>query len=200
MSGGRGMTGEAEEIILASASPRRKELLERCGLSFRVLTAGVDEEPLPAEAPEAMVRRLAASKAAAISSSFPHAWVIGADTTVVLNGEVLGKPRDAEDAARMLGAMQAGEHEVWGGIAVQHGARGLAREAACVTRVRFAPLAMHEIALYIASGEPMDKAGAYAIQGRGMQFVQSISGSYSNVVGLDVVVLLQMLRSMGAAV
>ena len=186
------------KLVLASASPRRSELLAAAGLRFEIAAADIDEQPLPGEPPEALVRRLAAAKAEAVANRFPHAWVVGADTVVVLDDEALGKPRDAAEACAMLQRLQGREHAVWGGLALHHGERGIVVNTVRVTKVRFAALRPHEIEAYVATGEPMDKAGAYAIQGRGGQFVEAIEGSYSNVVGLDVAELLKLLRSLQA--
>lgn len=184
-------------IILASASPRRRELLERSGVPFETAPADVDEASLPGEAPDAMVRRLAEAKARAIVSRYPEAWIIGADTVVVQDGRVFGKPADRADARAMLTALQGRDHVVWGGFAVLSGRDGRAISEAHATTVRFAPMAADEIERYLDTDEPMDKAGAYAIQGYGGQFVESIEGSYSNVVGLNLAALLRVLKAAG---
>jgi septum formation protein len=164
------------ELILASGSPRRRELLEGLGVRFTVRPVDLDESPLPGEAPRDYVLRLAVEKAAAASGEL----VLAADTTVVVDGEILGKPRDDEDARRMLRLLSGREHSVLTGIAL-----GKAAEVD-ETLVRFAPLSEAEIDWYVATGEPRDKAGAYAIQGLGSLFVESVEGSYSNVVGLPI--------------
>jgi septum formation protein len=145
-----------------------------------------------------MVERLAKIKAAAVADSAHGSYVIGADTTVALAGEILGKPESFEDACRMLALIQGTTHEVWGGIAVLHREKALERVWSHVTTVKMRPMNVHEISRYVASGEPMDKAGSYAIQGLGLQFVESISGSYSNVVGLNIASLMVALGEVGA--
>jgi len=153
--------------VLASASPRRRELLAGLGLRFAVRAAAVDESPLRGETPAACVRRLAAAKAAARAGA--GELVLAADTVVVLDGRMLGKPRDPADARRMLGSIAGREHTVLTGVALHEGARGGARgrreSAVETTRVRMAPMDAAEIAWYVATGEPLDKAGAYAVQG-----------------------------------
>lgn len=169
------------ELILASGSPRRRELLEGLGVRFKVRPVDLDESPLLGEAPGDYVLRLAIEKAAARVE--PGELVLAADTTVVVDGEILGKPRDDDDACRMLRLLAGREHAVLTGIAL-HGS-GKAAEVD-ETLVRFAPLSPAEIDWYVATGEPRDKAGAYAIQGLGSLFVEGVEGSYSNVVGLPV--------------
>ena len=183
------------QLILASASPRRAELLRQAGIGFEVMPADVDEQVLPREAPEAYVRRVAESKAAAIAARAPRALVLGADTTVVVGKEILGKPVDEADARRMLQALSGRTHEVLTAVTLAGGAEpaGLATRVA-TTAVEFAAMTGDEIDWYVATGEPMDKAGAYAIQGRASRFVTRIAGSYSNVVGLPVAVVYDLLR------
>lgn len=171
-------------VVLASASPRRQELLTAAGYSFTVHTADVDETPRPGEAPDHYVARLAEAKARAVLARRPEALVLGADTTVVVDGDILAKPADAADAARMLRRLQGRAHEVLTGVALV--SAGWSRVDVAATRVWFAPMTAAEIDAYVASGEPMDKAGAYAIQGRAARYVTRIEGSYSNVVGLPV--------------
>lgn len=171
-------------FVLASASPRRQELLAAAGYAFTVQTADVDETPLAGESAEAYVARLAEAKARAVLARRPDALVLGADTTVVVDGDILAKPADAADAARMLGRLQSRAHEVLTGVALV--SARWSRVAVAATSVWFAPMTAAEIEAYVASGEPMDKAGAYAIQGRAARYVTRIEGSYSNVVGLPV--------------
>ena len=172
------------QFVLASASPRRAELLRSAGFTFTVASADIDETPQPAEPADRYVRRLAEAKARAAADRHPGAVGLGADTTVVVDGDILGKPVDAADAAAMLRRLQGRAHEVMTGVAVVAG--GQVRVELATTRVWFAVMAEHEIAAYVASGEPMDKAGAYGIQGRAACYVTRIDGSYSNVVGLPV--------------
>lgn len=171
-------------LVLASGSPRRRELLLGLGLSFTVRPADVDETPRQREDPAGYVVRLAEEKAAAITR--PGELVLAADTTVVLDGEILGKPADVEDAHRMLGKIAGREHEVLSGVALWEASRGARAAALERTRVKMAPLSSEEICWYVETGEPMDKAGSYAVQGLGSMFVQEVFGSYTNVVGLPI--------------
>jgi septum formation protein len=182
-------------LILASASPRRRELLEAAGLSIVVDPLDVDESAASGESAAAYVTRLAELKAAAGLVRHRFDVVLGADTTVVVDGEILGKPSNEPDAARMLRRLSGRSHEVLTGVAIVHS--GGSRTWTERTLVWFAPLLDEEIAWYVASGEPMDKAGAYAIQGLASRFIPRIEGSYSNVVGLPVATVLQNLREMG---
>ena len=170
-------------LVLASGSPRRAELLRQAGIRFEVSVPDVDETLHPGEAPEAYVRRLAAAKARHVAASHPGRPVLGADTTVVVDGQVLGKPYDAADAARMLGQLSGRSHLVLTGVCLI-GPAGETRIDAAVTTVEFRALQAAEIGEYVDSGEPMDKAGGYAIQGIAGAFVVKLVGSYSAVVGL----------------
>ncbi len=182
-------------LILASSSPRRAELLHAAGFEFDVVAPTVDERIEPRESPAAYVERLAHAKAFAVSREKPGAVVLGADTTVVLDGRMLGKPADEREAEDMLAALSGRVHDVLTGVAVWRGTQRVGEVA--VTRVRFLQLAPDEVAWYVASGEPRDKAGAYAIQGLAARFVDSIEGSYSNVVGLPVATVYRLLRGVG---
>jgi septum formation protein len=185
-------------LVLASASPRRLDLLRAAGIACVVDPADTDESVLPGEHPDAYARRVACEKARAVCARHPGEWVIGADTVVVVGAEILGKPVDGADAARMLRLLAGRTHDVLTGIAVCQGSRMAAHVE--TTHVRFANLGDSEIAWYVASGEPMDKAGAYAVQGLASCFVDAIDGSYSNVVGLPVARVCRMLRELGADV
>lgn len=189
------MYHSAVRLILASASPRRSELLRAAGYTFDVVPADVDERPLCGESPEAYVRRVALDKARAVAACFPDAVVLAADTCVVIDGLILGKPSDAADGSRMLRLLSGRTHEVLTGVAVT-GPAGTRVEASC-SHVAFAPLTDGEIAWYLASGEPADKAGGYAIQGLASRFVEQVDGSYSNVVGLPVAVVYRLLCEQG---
>jgi septum formation protein len=186
------------QIILASGSPRRHELLAQAGVSFEIKVSGCDETPVPGETAQEMVERLALVKAEAVAAHYPDAYVIGADTTVYIHGESLGKPTSVEEAHSMLHTIQGKTHEVWGGIAVVCASAKLAKCWSHVTSVTMRPMQDVAIRDYVATGEPLDKAGAYAIQGIGLQFVDRIEGSYSNVVGLNIAVLMEKLRQLGA--
>jgi septum formation protein len=173
-------------LVLASSSPRRRELLTQAGFSFDVHPAHIPEEPYPGEEPIAYVTRLALEKAQVVYRELgdPQAVVLGADTTVTLDEHILGKPEDAADAARMLRLLSGRTHRVLTGVAVVSARHTEA--AAEVTAVSFRALTEEEIAAYIATSEPMDKAGAYAIQGRAARWIPHIEGCYFNVVGLPI--------------
>lgn len=174
-------------MILASASPRRRELLAAAGLVFEVRPAEVDETPGPQEPPRRYALRVATAKALAVEGE----RVLAADTIVVLDGEILGKPTDATDAAQMLRRLAGRAHTVMTAVVLREGRR--LRRRLIRTRVHFRPLSEVEIAAYVATGEPLDKAGAYGIQGRGGALVDRVSGSYTNVVGLPLRETLELL-------
>ncbi|MEN6441153.1 MAG: nucleoside triphosphate pyrophosphatase [Syntrophobacter sp.] len=173
-----------QPLILASQSPRRKRLLESVGIEIQVVPSDMDEPELQGATPVETARRLACLKTGSVSSLFPGRWVLGADTVVVLNGQMFGKPSDPAHAREMLQTLRGSIHEVITGICLENGERAVHRIAAVTTRVRFKPLADEEIEAYLRTGEPMDKAGAYGIQGIGAFLVAAIDGSYTNVVGL----------------
>lgn len=184
-------------VILASASPRRADLLMQAGIPFRVAPAlGVEERVQPEEAPSEAALRLARDKARAGRALYPDAdVVIGADTLVVLDGKAIGKPRDPADAERMLAELSGREHEVVTGFAVLGQHREI--DGTQHTKVRFRQLETDEISRYVASGEPLDKAGSYGIQGRGALFIEGISGDYTNVMGLPLPRIAAALRDLG---
>jgi septum formation protein len=182
-------------LILASASARRRELLEAAGVIFHTDAVAADERRLPDEAADAYVMRVARAKVHAGRVRHPADVVLGADTAVVVDAAVLGKPATDDEAAAMLRCLSGRAHEVLTGVAV--GWPGQERVAIERTRVWFAPLSDDEIRVYVQTGEPRDKAGAYAIQGLASRFVARIEGSYSNVVGLPVAMVLQLLRETG---
>lgn len=188
-------------LILASASPRRAEILRDAGIAFEACAVQVEESRLAGEAPEAMVARIAESKtraaAARLSELSEPAIVVGADTTVVLGDESFGKPRNVADARRMLTALSGNTHRVLTGVCAMHIRGGAARTAVESTSVTFAALTREEIEAYAASGEPLDKAGAYAIQGFAGRWIPRIEGCYFNVVGLPLPRLCAMLRELG---
>jgi septum formation protein len=189
-----GASAQGHDLVLASASPRRAELLASAGFTFTVVPAEVDETPRPDEAPEPYVRRVAEAKARTVAETRRGNGriVLAADTTVVVGGEMFGKPQDRGDAARMLHLLSGTVHEVLTGVVVVAGDH---EESQTVrTRVRFLPLSSAEIAWYVESGEPDGKAGAYAIQGRAARFIDWIDGSWSNVVGLPVATVYLMLK------
>lgn len=186
------------DIILASASPRRRELLERMGIEkFDIIVSDVDETLEEGLSPAEQVERLSRLKAGAVAAEAadPDALIIAADTVVTLDGAILGKPADKEDAFRMLSALSGVRHHVYTGVTVMQGEKVLTRHEA--TSVDFRPLEPEEVESYIATGECMDKAGAYGIQGYGCLLVEGINGDYYNVMGLPVVCLAQMLKEFG---
>jgi septum formation protein len=189
-------------LVLASASPRRAELLRSAGFEFEIRAVDIDERVRDGETPAAYVRRLAAEKSARVSSGRhagrpPHEIVIlAADTTVVVEGAILGKPRDDEEVAAMLRRLSGRRHEVLTGISLRRGATELGRVE--TTTVYFSTLSDEDVAWYVASGEGRDKAGAYAIQGLASRFIPRIEGSYSNVVGLPVAAVGELIREITA--
>lgn len=190
------MAGPAEvPLILASGSPRRRELLARFGLAFTVCSPGIDESPLPGEGPVACAARLARAKGQAVAAGRPDAVVLAADTCVFVGPQVFDKPRDPEEAVRTLRALSGREHSVATAVFVTGPRATLEQQV--VTRVLFRPVTEAQARWYVATGEPMDKAGAYAIQGRGGAFVESLHGSASNVVGLPLAEALDLLRGAG---
>lgn len=188
-----------DSIILASASPRRKELLEQIGLNFKVIPSHAEEVVLDGETPEEHVIRLSIDKASEVSKRniIDGRWFIGSDTIVLCDGQILGKPNNEKHASEMLRMLSGREHRVLSGYAILDRKTGEKRAEAVSTRVRFRELTDVEIARYIASGEPADKAGAYAIQGLGVCFVASIEGSYTNVVGMPLCRLTLALKELG---
>jgi len=188
--------GFVKKLVLASASPRRRELLTQVGVRFDVLTADIDESVIAGESPQVYTQRLALEKARAVLTRCDaEASVLGADTTVSIDGILLGKPANADDAARMLRMLQGRPHEVITGVALVSATSS--QIVAEVTRVFFAAMSESEIAAYIATGEPMDKAGAYAIQGRAARWIPRIEGDYANVVGLPLSRVCLMLKDAG---
>ncbi len=189
---------EETGIVLASASPRRVELLESAGIAFTVSPADIAEELRPGEGGVDHARRLAREKALHVAADSAGRFFIGADTVVLCDGEIMGKPRDAADAERMLRKLSGIPHEVVTGFAVYDKGRDGLIVDSVVTRVYFKELRPEEIAAYIATGCPFDKAGAYAIQGGAAHMVRKIDGSYSNVVGLPLCEVVEVLRRLGA--
>jgi septum formation protein len=187
-------------LVLASASPRRQDLLRSAGISFSVQAANINETPLVGELARDYARRLAREKALAVARLHPKSFVLGADTSVVIDEDILGKPKDAEDAVRMLRLLSGRTHEVITGVSlVMPMSSGelhpqQLRTEIQSTQVTMTDLSEHEIRKYVASGEPMDKAGAYAIQGIASRWIPRIEGDYSNVVGLPVELVYRMLR------
>jgi len=185
------------KLILASSSPRRRELLASIGAEFEVIVSNVPEQHQQGETPEDYVSRLSRDKARAVAEQYRDRWVVAADTTVVLAGELLEKPADKADAVRMLTALAGKAHVVYTGVTIENGSRDYRDTQVSATEVRMLPLPAADIEWYVGTGEPMDKAGAYAAQGIGAVFIDSIHGSYTNVVGLPLALLFQMLRKAG---
>ena len=202
-------------LILASASPRRQELLRNAGIPFTARPADINETPLPGESPQACAERLAREKAVKVYKNYPEDFILGADTIVVIDDIILGKPRDAEDAARMLRMLSGRTHAVITGVCLigpnrmelfpdtletrgRQLAAGSETTDSQTTFVTMYGLSDHEIRDYVATGEPMDKAGAYAIQGIAARWISRIEGDYSNVVGLPIERVCSLLRMAGA--
>lgn len=181
-------------IVLASASPRRSELLESAGIRFQVIPGYIDETPLPDEKPLDHVLRLAEQKAREVAGREDGDLFIGADTIVLCDGEIMGKPVDTTDAVRMLRALSGRHHQVITGTAIYEKGNDKALRRAVTTKVLFKELSDAEISAYVATGCPMDKAGAYAIQGGAAFMVRSIEGSYTNVVGLPLCEVVEALQ------
>jgi len=184
-------------LILASASPRRAELLRNADIAFTVEPAHIEEQALAGEPPLGYAQRLARDKARAIFAKHPDDVVLGADTVVVADEHLLEKPHDDQDAARMLRVLSGRTHQVITGVCLL--ALGFEQTEAEITEVRFSPLTESEIASYVETGEPMDKAGAYAIQGMASRWVERIDGCYFNVVGLPVPRVYRMMQALEAA-
>ncbi len=184
-------------LVLASASPRRKELLQTIGVSFEIVPADIKEIMMRDESPISHVKRLSLEKAQKVSKKMPQTWVLGADTIVVKDGKVLGKPKDEKMARYMLKLLSGTDHKVYTGYAIIHSDFPAKKIIRCVkSDVYIRPLGPDEIDSYIKTGEPMDKAGGYAVQGLGSAIVKKISGSYTNVVGLPLCEVAQDLKDL----
>jgi septum formation protein len=188
------------ELVLASASPRRRALLDAAGVRCTVMPADIDERALPGETPRELVVRLALEKARAVATQLgpvPRRLVLGSDTIVVLGEEVLGKPHDPRHAAELLGRILGRRHTVFSGVALVDSASGAPRSACVASDVVMRAATADEVTAYVAGGEPLDKAGAYALQGEGRKFVERVIGSESNVIGLPLEETLALLREAG---
>jgi septum formation protein len=188
----------SSRLILASKSPRRYELLKQVGLDFEVVPSRVIEDFVGTETPQDHVIRLAETKVQDVAYRYPDRWVIAADTIVYIDGSILGKPKNQEEAKGMLDRLNGQEHWVMTGFSVCHLEKGKSDKEAVQTSVKVKALTSAEMDWYVRTGEPFDKAGGYAIQGIGSFMIESIRGSYSNVVGLPLCELLQMLNRLGA--
>jgi septum formation protein len=191
-------------LVLASASPRRQELLRNAGIPFVAQSTSIPEVPQPGEAPRAFAERMAREKALAVFRRRPNDFVLGADTIVIVDAEILGKPRDRADAVRMLRLLSGRKHQVTTGVCLlglrprdENGKIGFEDVKSETTLVTMDPLGEEDIHGYVSTGEPMDKAGAYAIQGRASRWISRIEGDYFNVVGLPVSLVYKMLREHG---
>jgi len=185
------------KLILASQSPRRKDLLEQAGIAFKVIPGDFDEDSIPLDEPKAYAKVLAREKATQIAAQYPDTWIIGADTIVCIDDAVLGKPSSRQNARSMLRQLSGRIHQVVTGYALVHQSKQRLITDAVRTDVRFKALAEAEIEWYIHTSEPFDKAGGYAIQGLGSFLVKAVSGSYTNVVGLPVCEVIELLYSEG---
>jgi septum formation protein len=191
-------------LVLASASPRRQELLRNASIPFEVQPTNIPEVPQPGEAPRAFAERMAREKALAVFRLLPNDFVLGADTIVIVDAEILGKPRDRADAVRMLRLLSGRKHQVTTGVCLlglrprdENGKIGFEDVKSETTLVTMDPLGEDDIHGYVSTGEPMDKAGAYGIQGRASRWISRIEGDYFNVVGLPVSLVYKMLREHG---
>jgi septum formation protein len=185
-------------LILASKSPRRYELLKQAGLDFEVIPSRIEEDFIAEESPEQHVIRLAEAKALEVGNRYPDRWVIAADTIVYIDGSIFGKPENREKALEMLRRFSGREHWVMTGFSVHHLEKEMGDREAVKTAVKVKPLTPVEVDWYVQTGEPFDKAGGYAIQGAGSFMIESIRGSYTNVVGIPLCELIQMLIRLGA--
>jgi septum formation protein len=185
-------------LILASASPRRRELLQLAGIPLEIIPSQADERFLQGESPEEHVRRVARAKAMEVGRQHPGRWVLGADTVVAIDGRVLGKPGDSREAEEMLRDLSQREHRVLTGFCILRYPSMEERGGTVISRVKFKSLSPEEVRWYINTGEPFDKAGGYAIQGKGAFMVKEVHGSYTNVVGLPLCEVVEALRELGA--
>jgi septum formation protein len=182
-----------KSFILASASPRRQEILQSVGLNFKTIPAHVNEDYLDGESPRQHVKRLSYDKAVTIAGKYRNAWVLGADTIVVIDGTILGKPKNKHQAKHMLEKLSGREHKVFTGFTIAHMESSISKTRVIQSTVRFKTISPEEMKWYIHCDEPYDKAGGYAIQGKGAYFIRSIRGSYTNVIGLPLSEVLETL-------
>ena len=188
----------SKSFILASASPRRQDLLRSVGLKFKTIPAHVNEEYLAGESPRKHVRRLSRDKAMAIAPKNPDAWVLGADTIVVIDSLILGKPKNIKQAREMLERLSGREHKVFTGFTLARNATKIYKTKVISSAVLFKKISAEEMEWYVSCDEPYDKAGGYAAQGRGASFIKSIRGSYTNVIGLPLCEVLEELQNLKA--
>lgn len=188
----------SKSFILASISPRRQELLSSLGLKFKIIPAHINEEYLQGESPSEHVRRLSQNKAMVIAKKNPSALVLGADTIVVIDGLILGKPKNKKQAREMLTRLSDREHQVFTGFTIAYDADKVCKTKVIRSVVRFKKISPEEMKWYISCDEPYDKAGGYAVQGKGAYFIKSIRGSYTNVIGLPLCEVLEELKKLKA--
>jgi septum formation protein len=192
------MVSLSASLILASASPRRQELLRAVGLKFKIIPAHVNENYIAGESPQQHVKRLSRDKAMVIARKYPEAWVLGADTIVVIDGFILGKPKNKIQAREMLQKLSGNEHKVFTGFTIAHAAAEIYQTKVIQSAVRFKTISPKEMDWYVSCDEPYDKAGGYAVQGKGACFIQSIRGSYTNVIGLPICEVIETLKKLEA--
>jgi septum formation protein len=185
-------------LILASASPRRQELLRFVGLKFKTIPAHLNEDYIEGESPREHVKRLSQDKAIVIAKKYPNAVVLGADTIVVIDKSILGKPENKYQARKMLRKLSGREHKVFTGFTIAHVASKIKQTKVIQSAVKFKTISAAELEWYIACDEPYDKAGGYAVQGKGAYFIKSIRGSYTNVIGLPLCEVLETLKKLEA--
>lgn len=185
-------------FILASASPRRREMLQSVGLNFKIIPAHVDEAYIDGESPAEHVKRLSCNKSMAVANKYQQAWVLGADTIVVIDGSILGKPNNRTQAKKMLKKLSGREHKVFTGFTITNKALNIHETKVIQSTVRFKTISAEEMNWYTADDEPYDKAGGYAVQGKGAIFIKSIRGSYSNVIGLPICEVVELLKKHNA--
>lgn len=185
------------KLVLASSSPRRRAYMRDLGLAFRAVSPDVDETRRRRESPRDYVRRVALDKASTVATKHPRSWVVSADTTVVVDDTVLGKPRDRAEARKMLRRLSGRSHRVLSGMALVNAERGVAKSAVSSTRVFIRRLSDEEIRWYVGTGEPLDKAGGYGAQGKGGLLVARVEGSFSNVVGFPLEKFYELLKACG---
>jgi len=186
----------SKPFILASVSPRRQELLRSVGMKFKIIPAHVNEEYLDGESPRQHVRRLSRNKTMAIAQKNPDAWVLGADTIVVIDDLILGKPKNKKQAREMLERLSGREHNVFTGFTLAHVTTKVYKTKVVQSAVRFKKISPEEMKWYVNCDEPYDKAGGYAVQGKGASFIKSIRGSYTNVIGLPLCEVLEELKNL----
>jgi septum formation protein len=187
-----------KQIILASKSPRRKSILEQVGLKFSIVVSDFDEETIKFKTPQEMVKKLSFEKAKIVAAKNPKAVIIGADTTVIFKKEIIGKPRSKSDAIRILNLLSGNVHEIVTGFTVMEGKKSITGHVS--SKAKFKKLSDQEIKAYVATGEPMDKAGGYGIQDKGGLFIEEIEGDYFNVVGLPISAVAKALKEFGVEI